>query len=1739
MILFRGERNSSAARIGRGAGTAFVGGARATVLWLFVVGCLGAVFPAGAQVVINEIMYHPVEEPAFNADGSPALDLYEDVHEFVELHNAGAQDVSLAGWEISGGIQYSFPAVATLGAGQYLVVAKDPARLAAVGAYGLRSQDVLGPWQGRLSNHRDTLRLRDARQQTVDAVSYAAEFPWPIGADALGADEEWTGLRPLDYQYRGRSLERVSARAPANDPANWLASPIPGNPSPGRPNAVTLPTPRPVVTSFSAVRASDESPVILKDQPVMIRCGFSATNGLSGVSVEWFLDQIDATNESPAIVPMIADAIAEDGRYHVNLPGQAERRIVRYRFRADRGTGDEVVSPRPDDPYPWHAYFVSPVRSSPRPIYDLFVSASSLKTLANNISQSPRRVTSPDPPGKPRAAWNASEPATVVYDNVVYDARAHYHGSRYNRNTGANSWQWRFPRYRPFNGATALLVTDKGQDTIWARNLFLALGMPVSLVRWVDLYVNNGSALQRLEQGEFDGDMLDAYHLRQQALDPGSPLEPTGDIHKDTGTIEMNGEGPYGRGDERKLSKPSYWTDLQMYDWTYPLQNHAWRGPYDFKKMLDAFWTARGDTPNRPAPNIPAMREFFNQYYDIEEMLNYIALENWCCPWDDTTQNHFLWQRRNGRWGLLPWDMDAWFGNGDNTPASSSIYIGEVGDPNNNYRGPNFIKDGFIKAFRQELKERYFLLNHTLLHPDNLRAMGYSGIVSFAQARFQAVNQQCGLGVFQRPNQPVALAPRNSGTALPPAVLETTPYTHSASPAPAHATTRWEIRAADGSYDAPVWRLVSATNLTSAPIPFAQLNFGQSYFWRCTYFDAQGHPSLISDESNFRFGPAPADRTLVAIDASTRWKYDQSGADLSAAGWADPAFNDSAWPSGPGILAKEEATLPEPIRTPLTLGKLTYYFRTHFDFPGDPRGAKLRLRLVIDDGCVVYLNGKEVYRLRLPEGPVTYSTLASANVSDAVAEGPFEIAAANLNRGDNVLAVEVHQSNAASSDLVFGLALEASIPAVSGEVVINEIAARNSGSVMRDGRTPDWIELFNSGSQTVDLGGASLTDDVLRPYRFVFPTNTLIPAQGYLTVWCDDATNSPGWHTGFALRDQGQTVALFAPDADGMAVKDYVTFGLQVDDLTIGRVPDGKGAWALTQPTPGARNQPQALVDATWLRINEWMAAPAAGDDWFELYNAAELPVALAGLYFTDDLSNPANTRLPELSFIGAQDYVQLIADQKTGKGADHVDFKLSANGEVIGLFATNGLTRLDAVSYGVQTVGVSQGRLPDGGSNLVFFPATASPGARNHLPLKWVVFNEVLAHSEPPFEDSIELLNGGNAPVDLGGWWLSDNARQPRRFQIPANTVVRPGGYVVFYEGQFNADTNSPASFALSGAHGDELLLSATDAAGALTGYRAELKFAATASGISLGRFPTSQGFDFVPLDRPTFGMDNPATTDEFRQGRGLTNSPARVGPVVVSEIMYRPPPLGTNENHRDEFLELHNVSAAPVPLYDPQAPTNTWRLRRAVEFEFPQGVVVPAGGCLVLVSFDPAADTATRTKFEAVYGLQTRLFGPFRGKLDNLGEPVELWRPDAPLPPPSLEAGFVPYLLVERIFYGGAAPWPGGANGTGASLQRIAPGAYGNEPSNWKVAPPNPGQAHGASGPVFRLEAIPDLARGILRIRVTGVAAATLTLQGSADLMTWSNLETSSVIEEPLVFERSLWVAPRQQYYRVRLAY
>ena len=625
-------------------------------------------------------------------------------------------------------------------------------------------------------------------------------------------------------------------------------------------------------------------------------------------------------------------------------------------------------------------------------------------------------------------------------------------------------------------------------------------------------------------------------------------------------------------------------------------------------------------------------------------------------------------------------------------------------------------------------------------------------------------------------------------------------------------------------------------------------------------------------------------------------------------------------------------------------------------------------------------------------------------------------------------------------------------------VMLNEILANNRSLTNASGATPDWVELFNPSPAAVNLGGMSLSDSLATPQRWVFPAGAVVAAGGYLVIDCDGGAPPSAVNTGFGLRAEGDSLYLIDSPARGSNVLDEVAFGLQVADLTIGRVGTNR-TWALATPTPGRPNAAVTIGEPGRLAINEWMAKAASGSDWFEVYNPENQPVALGGLWLSSAL---IKSPVWPLSFLGTgrDAYQVFLADKATNSGANHVGFKLSSAGASIDLSTASG-TAIDAITFGPQTQGVSEGRLPDGTSNIVQFVTTASPGRRNHLPVMDVVINEVITHTDPPFEDAIELYNLSTQPIDIGGWHLSDTRTDPKRYRIPSDTVLAPNGYAVFCEYQFNALPGVRPSFELSAMNGGWVVLSAVDAAGNLTGANTTVSFSAIENGVSIGRYATSTGVDFVPLSTHTFGVDNPNSLPAFRAGKGKTNAYPRVGPVVISELMYHPVSrISRVENRDEEYVELQNITDNVVPLYLPTDPTNGWQLRGAVDYVFPPLASLAPHGFMLLVGFDPQTNLTALASFQEKYALTNSqiILGPFRGRLNDEGERIELW-----------EAFRTGWSLVfeEAIQYTNCCPWPKEADGTGLTLQRIASAQYGNDPVNWKAEIPTPGAANLAGSP------------------------------------------------------------------------
>lgn len=495
-------------------------------------------------------------------------------------------------------------------------------------------------------------------------------------------------------------------------------------------------------------------------------------------------------------------------------------------------------------------------------------------------------------------------------------------------------------------------------------------------------------------------------------------------------------------------------------------------------------------------------------------------------------------------------------------------------------------------------------------------------------------------------------------------------------------------------------------------------------------------------------------QTLLTL--SSTWRYMQT-ANLDGINWTAPAYNDAAWPSGQALLAYETCNcLPETIRTTLTTnnGRITFYFRTHFNLSGSPAGASLKISTVLDDGAIFYLNGQEIYRQGMPGGGVTYATPATPGVGDAPFTGPFIAPGNALVSGDNVLAVEVHQSSTTSSDIVFGMTLETTYDVVNRytpgaqnsvratlaafpTVWLNEVLATNfflgtNGITDRFGERDPWVELYNGGTNALSLAGFSVANNYSNLTQWAFPATASIGPKQFLVVWLDGETNESNateFHASFrAAPGVGSIVLSSGPTTP--VLLDYLNYVVPSPGRSYGSYPDGavSGRRSFSAVTPGSTNNPVSPpVD---VRINEWMAdnfftlddpgeAGPNYEDWFELFNPATNAVDLTGYFLSDSLTNTTPWRLPDGTIIPAGGYLLVWADGEPGQngnyGTDlHASFSLSVGGEAIALFAPDGQL-VDGVTFGPQGTDVSQGRYPDGDVP-TYYMTNATPRAANIL---------------------------------------------------------------------------------------------------------------------------------------------------------------------------------------------------------------------------------------------------------------------------------------------------------------------------------------------------------------------------------------------------------------------------------------
>lgn len=297
------------------------------LLLITLVACAVLATRLQAQVLINEIMYHP-------ASGNPA-------EEFIELYNPGPAGFDLTGWHFTKGITYTFPQ-ATLAAGGYLVVAANPA-VFQTKYPGVTA--VFGPWQGTLSNNGEEISLANAAGAKSDSVRYATQGDWAVRKKG-----------PLDYGHRGwiwfaehdgggPSLERINPALP-NEGQNWGSSKT-VNGTPGARNSIArdhtaplilkavhspiIPTPSDLVTV--AARIVDDQP-----GPVTVTIYFR----IDGTTA--FSDQAMRDDGQHG------DGVAGDGVYGTFLPAHSAGRIMEFYLKATDAQGNSRTFPAPVQP---------------------------------------------------------------------------------------------------------------------------------------------------------------------------------------------------------------------------------------------------------------------------------------------------------------------------------------------------------------------------------------------------------------------------------------------------------------------------------------------------------------------------------------------------------------------------------------------------------------------------------------------------------------------------------------------------------------------------------------------------------------------------------------------------------------------------------------------------------------------------------------------------------------------------------------------------------------------------------------------------------------------------------------------------------------------------------------------------------------------------------------------------------------------------------------------------------------------------------------------------------------------------------------------------------------------------------------------------------------------------------------------------------------------------------------------
>ena len=376
-------------------------------------------------------------------------------------------------------------------------------------------------------------------------------------------------------------------------------------------------------------------------------------------------------------------------------------------------------------------------------------------------------------------------------------------------------------------------------------------------------------------------------------------------------------------------------------------------------------------------------------------------------------------------------------------------------------------------------------------------------------------------------------------------------------------------------------------------------------------------------------------RTLV-FNTGANWTYYDKGP-MNDENWKEEDFSTDGWSSGNAPLGYGNVGMSgsSDYSTTLDYGsdasnkRPTYYFRKTFKLPGLPSETEgYQLRCYVDDGCVVYVNGQEIGRYLMPDGKPTYNTYTTTYVGATAAVLNFDIDNSLLHMGNNLIAVEVHNTSGTSSDIYWTAALyhlenndrfvsterEVNLstlgtrnisltacyaPMEERELMpnnvfplrVNEVSAGNSVFINEYFKKNDWVELYNTTDTELDAAGLYISDNANNPFKYQIPGNadfnTKVPPHGHLILWADKLESLTQLHAPFKLENEDGNMVLITSSEEFVAnnqaffdahpslceFTDKLEYCNHKGDQSVGRYPDGSNRYYLMyRPTIGRMN---------------------------------------------------------------------------------------------------------------------------------------------------------------------------------------------------------------------------------------------------------------------------------------------------------------------------------------------------------------------------------------------------------------------------------------------------------------------------------------------------------------------------------------------------------------------------------------